>query len=44
MWAFAIWDHQEKTLFATRRFKTAIWALSSNINYQNVSKNQKNKR
>jgi hypothetical protein len=33
-----------KTLFATRRFKTAIWALSSNINYQNVSKNQKNKR
>ena len=33
-----------KTLFATRSFKTAMWAFSSNINYQNVSKNQKNKR
>jgi radical SAM superfamily enzyme YgiQ (UPF0313 family) len=31
-----------KTLFATRNFKTAMWALSSNINYQNVSRNQKN--
>jgi hypothetical protein len=29
-----------KTLFATRNFKTAMLALSSNINYQNVSKNQ----
>lgn len=30
-----------KTLFATKNIKTAMWALSSNINYQNVSKNQK---
>ncbi len=29
-----------KTLVATKNFKTAMWALSSNINYQNVSKNQ----
>lgn len=37
----AIWKKFFKTLIATRNFKTAMWALSSNINYQNVSKNQK---
>jgi radical SAM superfamily enzyme YgiQ (UPF0313 family) len=36
-----IWKKFFKTLIATRNFKTAMWALSSNINYQNVSKNQK---
>jgi len=30
-----------KNIFATKSFKTAMWALSSNKNYHNVSKNQK---
>lgn len=36
-----IWKKFFKTLIATRSFKTAIWAFSSNTNYQNVSKTKK---
>jgi len=39
----AIWKKFFKTLIATKKFKTAMWALSSNINYQNVSKTQNKK-
>ncbi len=37
----AIWKKFFKTLFATRNFRTAIWALITNINYQNVRNNKK---